>query len=329
MVTTRYVPTVANGGAYYIERMDDRIWTSVENCWCVDCGLSYPMPTPAATLTASAPTGTVTLTATAPVFSLGNIGNVVRMGGGIMSIVTYIDTQHVTAVVNSPITSVIPGTSPQAVYPQKSGTWTMTAPTTVVSGLGQLAGLPVAGTADGVAIPPQTVTVTGTITLSAPATAITVGLGFQPQVQSPYLDAGQPTVQGRRKTITGVTVRVDSSIGLKVGTNQPDGAAQSPPTLAPQWVGLAADPDQGSTYTNPGGIVTQNLFTGDLRTNVGANWAKPGQVAVQQDNPFPMNITAFIPEFLEGDTPEVGYSPQAPARDPRQPARGPGQWMLA
>jgi len=124
-------------------------------------------------------------------------------------------------------------------------------------------------------------------------------------------------------------VRVEASKGLKVGTNQPDGAAQSPPLLAPPWTGLMIDPDLGTTYTTPGGQTAQNLYTGDLRTNVGANWAKPGQVAVQQDNPFPMNITAFIPETLEGDTPEEGYAPQQLARDPRQTPRGPGLWMLS
>jgi hypothetical protein len=49
--------------AYFLERMDNRIgWTSAENVWCVDCGLSLAQPTPNATLTAAAAEGPGTVT---------------------------------------------------------------------------------------------------------------------------------------------------------------------------------------------------------------------------------------------------------------------------
>ena len=44
------------------------------------------------------------------------------------------------------------------------------------------------------------------------------------------------------------------------------------------------------------------LFTGDGRINVSSDWDTPGQVAVQQNNPLPMEVTAFIPEVVIGDT---------------------------
>jgi hypothetical protein len=40
--------------AYFVERMDNRLWTDVEDCWCVDAALALPMPEPNATLTAAA-----------------------------------------------------------------------------------------------------------------------------------------------------------------------------------------------------------------------------------------------------------------------------------
>lgn len=43
--------------AYMIERMDNRIWPTVEDAWCVDCGLRLPQPEPDAILTASSATG--------------------------------------------------------------------------------------------------------------------------------------------------------------------------------------------------------------------------------------------------------------------------------
>lgn len=53
-VVKRYV-----GGqwVYYIERMDDRLWTNIEDAWCLDCALAYPQETPDATLVASTATG--------------------------------------------------------------------------------------------------------------------------------------------------------------------------------------------------------------------------------------------------------------------------------
>lgn len=44
--------------AYYIERMDNRIWANIEDSWCVDCGLSLSQTEPNATITASSATGT-------------------------------------------------------------------------------------------------------------------------------------------------------------------------------------------------------------------------------------------------------------------------------
>jgi hypothetical protein len=48
--------------AYYIERMDNRLWNGPENVWCVDAGLSLYQPAPDATLSASAAGGPGTIT---------------------------------------------------------------------------------------------------------------------------------------------------------------------------------------------------------------------------------------------------------------------------
>jgi hypothetical protein len=44
------------------------------------------------------------------------------------------------------------------------------------------------------------------------------------------------------------------------------------------------------------------LFTGDERINLPANWAKPGQVAVQQNYPLPANVLAYVIEAVIGDS---------------------------
>lgn len=372
-------------GAYFIERMDNRIWTAgVESTWCVDCGLSLAQPKPNAQLTASSPFGigsitgvtglvggsgysaatfaqvidnngqgpgtgampvltivggvitgisfspagsgyvapalviidpansgsgasatcvlntSVTFTASAGVFSPGNVGSVIRMAGGIATITGYTSTTQVTATLTTPMSAIWPNSG-------APGMWTMTAPITKVTGLIHLIGATVTGLADGQVIPPQVVAADGSITLSTPASSIVVGLAFQAQLQSVYIDALVNDVAGQRKKVSQVTARIEASRGLKAGSNQVDGSTLSPPILAPVWTNLDAIPDLGQP---PFGSSVVPLFTGDVRLPVQGGYGKPGQVALQQDNPLPMNILALIPEELTADQAEQKASPR-------------------
>jgi hypothetical protein len=372
---------------FMIERMNNRIWTSDDNCWCVDCALSLPQNTPNAVITASSATGlgtvdgytglvggagyspltqftivdqngkgpgvgasatgtivggvvealsivggsgylSPTISAYDPAGSMGgsgfaatltlnnsaefdapgvgwssaNLGSVIRMGGGIATITQIIDSDHVVAVITTPIAQTRGDTG----IPEKQlfGNWTVTAPVTQVSGLQYLAGLFVTGTADGQVIPPTLVPPSGTIALAAPATSIVVGLAFTTQVQSIYLP--EPTLQGQRKKEAAVTVRLELSRGVQVGTNQPDGATQSPPSLAPTWSEMVNLPDNG---VPPFGSTVKPLFTGDARTTLEGGWDTRGQIAIQQPNPLPLSVLALAIEALPGDTPENKASP--------------------
>jgi hypothetical protein len=37
-------------GGYIIERLDNRVWPTAEDCWCVDCGFTLARPAPNADL---------------------------------------------------------------------------------------------------------------------------------------------------------------------------------------------------------------------------------------------------------------------------------------
>lgn len=313
--------TVNGSQRYYVERMDNRIWASAEDPWCVDCGVALVMPLSSATLTPSAATGSgVTFTASAGIFSAGDVGAVIRAGGGIATITAYTSATQVTGTWNLPMLATYPNDPNATPIPQQAGSWTKTQPVTTVGGLLHLAGANVVGLADGVPVGPLAVSSTGSVTLPFAATNVKLGLPFTAQVQTLFLDAGQPTIQGRRKSLYATTVRVHASAGISVGTNQPDGAAACPPSIAPAWSGLAAMADQGATYTSPSGQTVRNLWTGDLRAVVSANWAKPAQVAIQQSGPRPLEVLLIAPEFLPGDSPENAL--QAPAQRSRgaQPA---------
>lgn len=395
LATQRFTPDAKN--PFMIERMDNRIWDSVEDVWCVDAGLTLPVSEPVGTLTVSSafglgapvsyqnlvgganysqqttatimdPTGTgasvaltisngavlavtftggtgytapqvqlqdptsqgsgfsvtvvlnnaVALTADAAVWAPGNVGSVVRAGGGLMQITAYTSATAVAAAMIQPITEVVPNTDNQ-VPPFPVGFWTMAAQVTTITGLNHLAGFQVTGTADGNVIAPRTVAADGSITLDAPASIVTVGLAFRAQLQSLYLDGGVPTVQGRRKQIGAVTVRVEASGSFQGGANQPDGSTFSPQRVQTTWTslsdvdtdstGLAQLPYRGAGVLNS--VVTSPvpLFTGDIRFLPSSGFEKPGQIAVQQLSPLPLNILAFIREIDLGDLPETDPKP--------------------
>lgn len=372
---------VSGSWLYYHERFDNRLWSSAENCFCVDAGLIYPMSFPAATLTPAAANGTsnitsthvifggtgytspvatavdssnlgtgaifsvtvsggvitavtptasgqkytpgattivitdttgtgaavspiitnnVNFTASAAVFSAGNVGNVLRVGNGRATITAYNSTTSVTANITVPITAVIPNDPSHTPLPAASGSWSMSTPTTVVTNLNHLNGLTVTGTADGGVILPTVVT-NGQITLQNPASSITVGLPFLPQLQALYLEMATPgnTLQTKRKNISSVGVRVHDTRGISVGSNQIDASTQQGQVNVP-WKNMQ-EVKELNTNIPMGDFIP--LHTGDYFINIGSEWNVKGQVAFQQNYPLPMNIDCIVSYCNGGDNP--------------------------
>jgi len=374
--------------AYYVERMDNRIWDNVEDAWCVDAGLSLLLSTPSATLSASSATGDpvmgtpvlinggqnysagtqyvvtdptgggatfaltissgaitqvvpvnpgsgytnptgqfvdplgtgseavanpvivdqVMFTADQPVFIGAVPGQIVRMGGGKAQVTSVISSTQLLADMLIPITAVTPDDPTNTPLQAGPGDWTYSQAVSSVSGLNHLEGMQVTGLADGAVIPPTTV-VNGAITLPFPATAVTVGLGFQAQVQSlPAEIPGQPTIQGKRKKISAVTVRLEKSRGVKLGSDQPNASQMENYAPAP-WgsypYGKMNEIPEIQNQIGSGSYIP--LFTGDRRIPIDGDWnlvgwsAAPGMAAAQQDYPLPMTILAFDPEISVGD----------------------------
>lgn len=280
---------------------------------------------------------TVTLTASAAIFSAGSVGQVIRAGGGCAVVTQYVSTTEVKGLMRTPMVQVIPNSGTTAnpygmPVPQPSGSWTMTTPVAQVTGLNHLIGMSVTGLYDGQVLTPTTVANDGSVTLPGGATAssITIGLGYTAQVQSLYLnEPGPSTIQGQRKSVKAVTVRAELSRSYQLGANQPDGSVQSPIQIAPPWSNMVNAPDAGQATYLPlapypylaAGSLTPPLplLTADQRAPVTGGFKKPGQVAVQQTNPLPLQVLALIPEVLPGDQAEL--KTESPARRQQQPQR--------
>lgn len=151
------------------------------------------------------------------------------------------------------------------------------------AGLDHLDGQTVVGLGDGSVFPPQTVS-GGTITLPNPVYQIVAGLAFTPQLQSPYLDIGEPTIQGKRKKLAAVTIRLLETRGLRVGAT----------------FNTLVDIKERSSQNVLGAAIP--LVTGDERIILDPLWSIQGQVCIEQDYPLPATVLGIIPEVIIGDT---------------------------
>ncbi|HXK17479.1 MAG TPA: hypothetical protein VNG33_06745, partial [Polyangiaceae bacterium] len=365
--------------AYYVERMDDRIWVDADDVWCVDCGLAYGQLTPNANLTASsargdgsigaynvifggsgytnptarivAPEGSgaepifqlsggaiigataffqgsgyfsgaqvaisddtgsgavvepliyqrATFTADAPVFASTRVGDVIRMDNCVASVVQLLDAYRVLGQFVEPITDTVPNDPFATPKVATAGNWRISTPTTVVHGLDHLEGMEVSILADGgTGQILRNITVrNGQVNLLIPASLIVVGLPYTVQVQTMYLEPpSATTTQGRRKNIYNLTVRVVGSRGWQAGANQPDASTQPYGATVP-WTNMVEIPERGPTLP-PGNFIP--LTTGDRFTDITAGWANNGQIAIQQENPLPLQLVALVANLEVGDS---------------------------
>lgn len=165
-------------------------------------------------------------------------------------------------------------------------------PATNFSGGEHLAGLTVTGLADGILIPPFTMSANGTFTLPIPASKVTVGLGYECKLKTLAIDMGEPTVQGKVKKISNVDVRVADTLGLSIG--------QDFDHLTPMKDLIRGN--VSSMLTGQQNQIVTDLVTGDARTLLSPAYTVPGQYCIQLSDPYPASILGVIPNIVVGDT---------------------------
>jgi hypothetical protein len=246
----------------------------------------------------------VLFTASESVFDAGNVGDVIRIGGGQATVTGFVSPSELLASVTVPIVQTIPNDPYLLPVPAAPGHWTITTPVTSVTNLGHLEGMTVTGLADGAVIPETTV-VNGTIALPNPASAVTVGLPFIAQLQAmpPEIPA-KGSIQGDRKRVHGLNIMVQASRGFQVGANQPVASALDFQQEIP-WSNLVDVPDVPQRNLPDAALP---LYTGPKFAPLNDDWqnwdgwsASMGWIAAQQTQPLPMNILAFMPKMSVGD----------------------------
>lgn len=249
----------------------------------------------------------VLFTANADVFGPDNVGDVIRIGGGHAEVTAVISGTEVEAKVTVPIVKTMPNDPNNIPVPAAAGDWTITTPVTQVTGLDHLEGMTVTGLADGTVIPQQKV-LNGSVSLPAPATSIKVGLPFIAQLQALHLEEqSQGSIQGKRKQMSGITVRMEQSRGIQVGANRPVASALDNQEEIP-WTNMVDLPDLPRANIPDAALP---LFSGDKFVLIDDDWhsydgwqASPAMVAAQQTLPLPMSVTALVANLQVGDGPD-------------------------
>jgi hypothetical protein len=195
-----------------------------------------------------------------------------------------------TGVLSASITPLSPDDPSPPPIVLDSGDWSTVAPISTFTGLSHLEGKQVWALADGHVLGPFTVA-SGSIALDATYSNVIVGLAYSSQFATLRLDVGDPTVQGKRKVIPAVTLRLECSVGMAVGTEDFTQQQYQPKT------------DYGGyTQYTPGATTAAAIpFTGDVRVNVQAGWERNGIVTITQSLPLPLTILGIIPEVTVGD----------------------------
>ena len=154
---------------------------------------------------------------------------------------------------------------------------------TVISGLDHLVGETVSILADGNVSPQQVVAVGGTITLHQAASVVHVGLPYTSTLETLNVDltAQGDTLQGKRKVINQVTLRLEDTRELWIGPDT-DHLVQVP------------------FRTDEGYEEATRLYTGDKRVTIRSSWGTNGRVVIRQSDPLPITILAIIPEVSPG-----------------------------
>lgn len=165
-------------------------------------------------------------------------------------------------------------------------------PQTAFMGAQHLAGLTVTGLADGQPITPFPMPLNGSFTLPTAATKVSIGLGYVCDLQTLALELGEPTVQGKVKSIPNVDVRVADALGLKIGSSFNH--------LVPMKDLIRGN--VSSMLTGQDNQMITDLVTNDARTFLDATYTVPGKYCIRQDLPYPATVLGVIPNVVVGDT---------------------------
>lgn len=285
VIVKRYINGATRRYVGYLKKIWERGDVQAD-AFYVDSGLSLNN-TVAATLTPGSGATTqgqtgVTFTAGSAVFASTDVNRYIHYDyvdangdrqRASAKITGYTDTTHVTATILYPwpnLTAIA------------SAGWRMTVMT--VSGLWHLEGQVVSVFGDGATQPTKTVA-NGAITLTYPASKVSVGLGYNSDGETLSLDAGAAdgTAHSKTQRFNKVSALLHDSLGAKFGP--------SFDKLTPAYFRKSSDPMGVVVPLSSGWKLSE--WEGDYEVGTHTCW--------RQDQPEPLTILALVPQLNTQD----------------------------
>ena len=240
----------------------------------VDCGLSYDNPIDITGATKASP---IVVTAVAHGFSNGDyvdiqdIVGMTELNGNRYKVANK--TTDTFELVNMDDNTNINGTA----YTSYISGGVVRKAVHTVSGLNHLEGKIVSILADGSVDAQQTV-ISGAITLTDYASRVHVGLPYTCDLETLNIDFQMKdgTIQGRKKAVRNVKIRLEESTGGYVGINNADNLEQIEYDLSTVW-GKPAD-----------------LFTGDKQCSPYCDYDTDARIYIRQSDPLPITVLAIM-----------------------------------
>lgn len=281
--------TVNGSTMKYVERMQTRDFTDIQDSFFVDSGLTLDNPVDISGFTNANPV--VITTATAHGLTNGDTVDIsgIKVSDSSTTRGWAYDTDlegsgYTVANVTSTTFELqnngsnVNGTAFKTYH---SG-GKMREAVTSISGLWHLEGQAVVALGNGYVERNLTVS-NGGITLQNKASRVHVGLPYTSEMQTLRIDGGNVTdsIQGKNKKISRLSIRFERSLG--------------------GWYGPDLDHMREIKYGLPAQYgQPPDWITGDKDLTMSPSWNKDGQIVVQQRDPLPMTLLALIPEVIPG-----------------------------
>ncbi|MGB1650811.1 MAG: ubiquitin-activating E1 FCCH domain-containing protein [Acidimicrobiales bacterium] len=281
--------TVNGSTMKYVERMQTRDFTDIQDSFFVDSGLTLDNPVDISGFTNANPV--VITTATAHGLTNGDTVDIsgIKVSDSSTTRGWAYDTDlegsgYTVANVTSTTFELqnngsnVNGTAFKTYH---SGGKVREAVTSI-SGLWHLEGQAVVALGNGYVERNLTVS-GGGVTLQNKASRVHIGLPYTSEMQTLRIDNGNvmDTIQGRNKKISRLSIRFEQSLG--------------------GWYGPDLDHMREIKYGLPAQYgQTPDWITGDKDLTMSPSWNKDGQIVVQQRDPLPMTLLALIPEVIPG-----------------------------
>jgi hypothetical protein len=272
----------------YVERFASRQVTTIENCFFVDCGLTYDgTNTTATTVTVTGstylPSDTLTITASSAIFQFPSTSTPPTDINDAIVMTDSDGNKYRLRIIGTTSTTVatarVDVTLPAALRNTATTVWAFARDT--ISGLSHLEGKTVSILADG-AVMPQVVVASGQVTLQRASVLVHVGLPYESDLETlPMALQMEAFGQGRAKNVNEAFLRVYRSSGIFVGPDNDNLTEAKQRTTEP--------------YGSPPGLKTD-----EIGVKLTPTWRQSGRIYVRQADPLPLTIVGLTLEVAIG-----------------------------